>query len=345
MVLNYVEKSQEPPLNTREINSLYGRVSIDEPVLIELLNAPAVQRLQQINQYGINFYTTKRYSFTRYDHSVGVMVILRLFNLPLLEQIAGLLHDVSHTAFSHVADYLYKMGDKKHSYQDSIHEWYLQQTTIPAILKKYGIEVSDILHKKECFRALECELPNICADRIEYILQGMFLEGRATQAHIQKIIASLTWDSVEGWLFKDKEAALLLGTYSLQLCESHLGAAWNFYQNILAARLLDYALQHQLITSEQLHFGTDAEIWQILVTSPDREIQRFLNALLHGAPTLHATAVNAELHTRPKFRGVDPLIKTAKGLIPLTELDAEYATEYERVKEVMRKGWYISFTN
>src|SRR5690606_15049462 len=122
-------------LNTREINSLYGRVSIDEPVLIELLNAPAVQRLQQINQYGINFYTTKRYSFTRYDHSVGVMVILRLFNLPLLEQIAGLLHDVSHTAFSHVADYLYKMGDKKHSYQDSIHEWYLQQTTIPAILK------------------------------------------------------------------------------------------------------------------------------------------------------------------------------------------------------------------
>jgi len=50
---------------------------------------------------------------TRFDHSVGVMLLIRKLGAGsspasalLKEQVAALLHDVSHTAFSHVIDYV-----------------------------------------------------------------------------------------------------------------------------------------------------------------------------------------------------------------------------------------------
>ena len=44
---------------------------------------------------------------TRYEHSVGVMLLARRVGGGLREQVAALLHDVSHTAFSHVIDHVF----------------------------------------------------------------------------------------------------------------------------------------------------------------------------------------------------------------------------------------------
>jgi len=341
MVISCLTKAQEPQIISLRIDSLFGSVTITEPVLIDLLQSKAVLRLKEINQYGVNFYTKKQFSYTRYDHSVGVMILLRTFNAELKEQIAGLLHDASHTAFSHVADYLYKVGDRRNSYQDSIHEWYLEQTDIPQILQKHGMTLQDILHKKGCFKALECDLPNICGDRIEYILHGTFLENRASQADIAEILNALEWDTHIGWYFKTLKAARAFGDYSLRLCEEHFGAAWNFYQNTLAAKLLERAIELNLIDFDQIHFGTDGVIWKKLLASDDAVIQKILDALLHGEPEVLESNEGADMHALPKFRGVNPLIKTESGMISLVALDEAYAAEYQRIKEVMNKGWYI----
>lgn len=55
-----------------------------------------------------------------YDHSMGVFVILRARGAPLEEQIAGLLHDVSHTAFSHVGDWVYGKENQDKDYQNDV---------------------------------------------------------------------------------------------------------------------------------------------------------------------------------------------------------------------------------
>ncbi len=85
-------------------DAIYGKYKINEPVLVELIKSRPMQRLKKIAQLGIpdRFYHIR--GFSRFEHSLGVMLLLRKLNASLEEQAAGLLHDVSHTAFSHVVD-------------------------------------------------------------------------------------------------------------------------------------------------------------------------------------------------------------------------------------------------
>lgn len=86
---------------------VYGSCKITEPVLIELLQSPVILRLKGINQLGIPpEYDPTNVFFSRYDHSVGVLVLLKKLGASLEEQVAGLLHDSSHTALSHQIDWV-----------------------------------------------------------------------------------------------------------------------------------------------------------------------------------------------------------------------------------------------
>ena len=66
---------------------------------------------------------------TRYEHSVGVMLLVRRFGASLDEQIAALLHDVSHTAFSHVIDYVFNDHDHQ-SYHEEKKEQFISGSDI-----------------------------------------------------------------------------------------------------------------------------------------------------------------------------------------------------------------------
>ena len=120
-------------------HKIYGQVKITEPVLIELIKSPALQRLKKIEQHGtwqLHKDYKQSYYFSRYTHSIGVMLLLRKFNASVEEQLHGLLHDVSHTVFSHVADFLFGDDPSKHDYQDNRLDKAFELQGINKILKK-----------------------------------------------------------------------------------------------------------------------------------------------------------------------------------------------------------------
>src|SRR3989344_8664366 len=92
-------------MNTKD--SVYGDEEIKEEVLIELINSKPFQRLKGISQQGMPRELWFTHVNSRYEHSIGVLIILRRLNAGLEAQVAGLLHDVSHTAFSHVVDWVF----------------------------------------------------------------------------------------------------------------------------------------------------------------------------------------------------------------------------------------------
>ncbi|MBC6133594.1 HD domain-containing protein [Listeria booriae] len=89
---------------------LYGEFEIDG-VLERLFKSDAMQRLAGVHQAGAAYLVQKNWTVNRLEHSVGVMLLVKKFGAKLDEQIAALLHDISHTSFSHVVDYL--MQDKR----------------------------------------------------------------------------------------------------------------------------------------------------------------------------------------------------------------------------------------
>ena len=122
-------------------HKIYGKFKIIEPVLIELMKSKALQRLKKIEQHGtwqLHKDWKKSNYFSRYAHSVGVMLLLKKFNASIEEQIHGLLHDVSHTVFSHVADFLFGKNPGQHDYQDSRLKKAFRLQGINNILKKHN---------------------------------------------------------------------------------------------------------------------------------------------------------------------------------------------------------------
>jgi HD superfamily phosphohydrolase len=138
---------REPQRDSITIHTIYGDDQITEPLLIDLLTCGASERLKYVRQYGVTFYTNQEINanYSRYEHSIGGLFLLRRYKAPLIEQAAGLLHDASHTVFSHVGDHFNPPKNHNSSYQDEIHAWYLKQSGVSHILNRYNIFIDDIL--------------------------------------------------------------------------------------------------------------------------------------------------------------------------------------------------------
>ncbi len=340
------EKNREKNNVSKELvlSTLYGDFTITEPVLIDLINDKYVQRLKDIRQYGTNYYTVKKQEYNRFDHSVGVFVLLRKFGAPLNEQIAGLLHDVSHTVFSHVGDFLFKISQLgENSYQDNNHENFIKSTSIPEILKKHGISVQDILHKNDGFTLLEQNLPEVCADRLEYNLQGGFVDGLLTSDDIQQIVNNIVVEDGR-WIFTDPELAKKVAHVPFYFMQNING--WNNYKcymaNEYSAAVLQRALAIGLITLDDIYFSTDELVWNKLIQSDDTELQSHLQKALHVEEHIKCVETDEyDMLIKNKFRGINPWVKTDKGIMRLTELDQDFNKNYTEVKRYMEAGWRI----
>lgn len=326
------------------IQTIYGSAIITEPVLIELLNSQAMARLKQVNQYGIMKFLTPEQEYTRYQHSVGVLYLLRHFGASLEEQVMGLLHDVSHTAFSHVADYLFGTVLDYYSYQDKIFEWYVAHTDLGPILERYNMSWICPLEAHDQFRMLKDKLPNLCVDRLEYNLHGGYLEGILTEADIQFIVNSLHYHDKQ-WIFENQDAAQLFADVALHLTVEIWCADWNCFVYSETAALLKRALAIGLITENELIFSDDATIWHKLTTHDDAVIQQQINCILnYRTHFTHGAAHNCDYTTQGKFRWIDPLVmKDDDTAVRLSALEPSFEEYIIAMKERFKEPHYIRY--
>lgn len=322
------------------VTSLYGTVTITEPVLKELLTAPSMKRLEHINQYGITPFIKDLPPYSRYTHSVGVMVLLRLYGAPLTEQIAGLLHDVSHTVFSHVGDFLYTASHND-SYQDTIHEWFIAQTELKGILESHGYSISDIIHKNGTFLLLEREIPDICADRLEYVLYGGQLKGIISKEDITHLLKHLKTRDTH-WYFDDIQAARMFADCALSLTKNEFASASGLITYKWAAQALHRACDIKLIDKHEIHFSIDQDVWKKLSESQDEQIKDHMHKLKNFTKIIClSTPEDYDVHMIGKFRGINPFVLVDNKLVRLTACDPAFKKEYDKVKEVIAQGWYI----
>lgn len=349
IVINMLQIFFNTPLRCEmglTIETLYGTEYITEPVIIDLIKSTAFQRLLHIHQYGISYYLQKEPYYSRYEHSIGVFMLTRRYGAPLEEQIAALLHDVSHTPFSHLGDFMFKHHSLTESYQDSIHIWFLYQTEIPTILAQYGFCADDLGSHKKSYRCLEQDLPDLCADRIEYLLKGGFLEGHLTVLDISNILESLCYkDGV--WFFNNTQRAEQLARISLVLTKDIFASPRNWFINTLGAKIILKALEIGIIKTTDLNFATDEFIWQRLVSAQNLTIKELMLILKESQYDMKCVDQNQEydICIYPKFRGIDPLVETHDGIKKLSDISSGYAAAYYALKQSFIRGLCMRFDN
>jgi len=319
---------------------VYGEVRFTEPLLIDLYNSRAVQRLADIHQGGITAFIKPERDTTRLHHSRGVAALLQRLGADVVEQAAGLIHDVAHTAFSHVVDFVYPNRD--HDYHEVHRDEMILSSDLPEILSNHGLDWREVA-EADNYTLLEQPLPQLCADRLDYFLRdgimdvGTFSQqdGAALLEHLVVHRGQIVVDSLD--------AAQWLGERFIQLDD----ACWCSVQEVgwyaVMAESLRVALAHEIITKADFE-GTDRAVMDALGKAHDAEIDHWLQWLRRDVDFARIEGDSADRHdlvALPKVRAVDPPVLLNGSVIPLSDLDPAFAAQRHRYIAGKEGSWKL----
>jgi len=318
----------------------YGEIEITEPVILELIDSAELQRLKNIDQKGYfePFFPGK--CFSRFEHSIGVHLLLKRYDASLEEQIAGLIHDVSHTVFSHCVDFLLGRGSK-HNYQDEIFDNFVRSSSLPAILKKYNISLEYILNE-ENFPLKENHLPDLCADRMDYSLREAIIFNEIGESDIKEFFNNLTVIENQ-WVFKTFETAQNYAKLFSVLNNNYWCSLKNSVMFLTVKEYLQHGLRKKYITRQDL-FSTDEEVLEKInkYLDTDERLQALLMKMNNRVP-FENNPEGYDNHIITKSRVIDPLCEHDGKIQKVSDINPEwkgYVTQ-----ELKPKEYFIKFKN
>ncbi|WP_221564809.1 HD domain-containing protein [Alkalihalobacillus sp. TS-13] len=316
---------------------LYGSFSL-EPVFEELISTKAVQRLKYIHQNGASFLVNPKWNNTRFDHSVGVMLLIRNLGGSIEEQLAGLLHDVSHTTFSHVVDQVLKIRDE--DYHELIKDTLIQESDIPAVLSKHGYDLKVILDESN-WSILEQPAPHLCADRVDYTLRDLYGYGEITKLEVKSFLNELAVIDGKMQVTTIRAGEWFVQTYYKEVLNFFLHPL-NVYGNHQMANILKMALDKEIIVRDDF-LKTDVDLLRLLKNSGDSEINKELNKLNQVLDVSEDTE-DYSIHTRKKVRLIDPDYYDGACSTPISERSTIVKKRNEEAKEQSLQGVKIRVT-
>lgn len=208
--------------------------------LKKYIELPIMQRLSGIGLLCGTDWTSlykNRFFYSRLDHSVGVALIIWNFTKDKTQTIAGLLHDVSTTVFSHVSDF--RKGDAltQTSTEEPTTKMILSDSVLCKLMESDGIEPKDVVDY-HIYPIADNEIPSLSADRLEYMYpSGLALDGSWTFEEIAKTYNNLT-------ILKNEENKDELGFKTIEMAELYckkfcmIGHILQLNENKLCLQLL-----------------------------------------------------------------------------------------------------------
>lgn len=314
-------------------DEIYGEYEV-EAVFQDLIQSKPVQRLKGIHQGGASYLVNSKWNVTRYEHSIGVMLLIQRLGGSIEEQIAGLLHDVSHTSFSHVIDFV--LENESENFHEEIFEDTLLQSEIPHILKKHGYSM-DVIFKGE-FPLLEQPLPLLCADRIDYTLRDLYRYNYITMDEVEAFLPSLYVKDDVICIKGIQHADWFVQTYYKEVQDFFMNPL-NVYGYDKLIKLLQEALRAKVITKDDFLL-TDEEVLEKIKQSGEHELIGRYEEIIKPV-NLQENEKEYEIHLKGKPRLIDPTVIDSNGIAAASEISSAVKEMNERAKERALKGSYI----
>ncbi|KMK75245.1 HD domain-containing protein [Alkalihalobacillus pseudalcaliphilus] len=314
---------------------IYGQFTIDN-VLVELIESEPMQRLKHIHQGGASYLVNPKWNVTRFEHSIGVMLLIKKMGGSIEEQIAGLLHDVSHTAFSHVVDFV--LDHPEENYHELIFNEVVRSSPIPQILEKYQFRYEDILYDDSQWTLLEQPAPELCADRVDYTLRDMFTYGEITKEEVEHFLDNLVVREGNMYINDLESAEWFVETYYKEVINFFMDPL-NLYAYERLSTCLKLALDKGVIDMEDF-MKTDKVLMNKMKLSTDKE----MNTLLNELNCTVRVEENKELyhfHQKTKLRLIDPSVFVEGELLPASSLSNKIKNMNKQARKKTESGVYV----
>jgi HD superfamily phosphohydrolase len=293
---------------------VYGAEAIDDPRLLALIASPTFQRLKGIRQAGPSAFAFPFKTVTRYEHSLGVHVLLRSLGADLREQVAGLLHDISHTAFSHAIDFIFASEEQNH-HEQLKHE-FLNRPDIVAGLRPLGFAPEDFFDDT-VYPLLERPIPWLCADRVDYFLRDGMACGVLSSDDVGQIRTHLTVIDRTIVMTDVSAARLAVAKYADMNRDWWAGSIEAYIYNEFADALREAFRLGVLHEADLL--GEDDQVLARLRSADSPLIAQKLDHILNFHPGRVAVAYVPRVI--PKTRWLDPPVQVGATIKLLSQVE------------------------
>lgn len=230
------------------------------------LELPLMQRLKGVGLLCGTDWTRlyrNRFYYSRYDHSLGVALIVWHFTRDKAQTLAGLLHDISTPVFSHVADF--RKGDalKQEATEEDNAAIVKRDKALAALLKADGLTPEQVADYHQ-YPVADNEIPQLSADRLEYMFpSGLALDGSWTFDEIERVYNDLAvLENEDGQPELGFRTIAAAEEYTLHFCL--IGHILQLNENKLCLQLLAEVVKEAialgLLTEEDTMRFSEAEV-------------------------------------------------------------------------------------
>lgn len=187
----------------------------------ELIQTPSLQRLKDIGMNCGVEYTNFAFfqniiPYSRYEHSIGVSLIVYYFTHDKKQTVAGLLHDIATPVFAHTIDFYHQDHLKQESTEFDTKKIIEQDQQLVSLLKEHDLTIEEVCNY-HLYPLCDNDSPQLSADRLEYTLGNMYSYGFCDLNDIKDIYTHLKVNDLENELiFKDEKTAEFFSRRMLQ---------------------------------------------------------------------------------------------------------------------------------
>ena len=249
--------------------------------LVEYASVPEMQRLKGISMISACEHTKLvpfNFFHTRYEHSIGVALIVWNFTKDKKQTIAGLYHDIATPAFSHVVDYIHGDYETQESTEEYTEKIISESKKIMTLLERDGISIDEI-KDYHLYPIADNDSPRLSADRLEYTLSdGLVTQDAFSLESIDRIYKDLT-------ILKNEDGEDEIGFKNLKIAEEYIERAtklWHLFsgnnENGIIMQfwtdILKKMAEERFITEEDLYDYSEQQIVEKIRNCPDKKISK-----------------------------------------------------------------------
>ncbi len=263
-------------------------ITLSDPLFLDLIDTPEVQRLRRIRQLGASYGTYHGAEHSRFGHSLGVLWVMikilerfRVIGVELDEEVAtiakaaALLHDVGHGPFSHALEGLLTPGV---DHEDWTLRVLLEPGPVHDRLKKYSSTLPELVARVVEGRfdqprwVTDLVSSQMDVDRMDYLIRDSVYTG-VTYGHfdLPRLINTLQ---------VDEEGRVVCSTKGVSAVEEYLLARYFMYWQVYLHKT---TRSHELTLSgmwrRALHLWRDGKL-------SEADVPPSLVPILRGSPTL-----------------------------------------------------------